>query len=210
MYLLNILYIFNLKNKTVTYFTRKIGLIEKRRELQFGTHKLWQNHSQVPQTKERNLTSWEDGLSWEGLFWRKVLRRKVRIQGDDGFSLAKVQSSQFFVGDTTCLSLLLGACNWWFLAVEYSSVEAYNWYRVVWLPSRLLTPLQWGFLSLILTVYIHISWPIYIYIYMIHITCVYMSIDTYILHCKEIYIEIDIIYISIDKNILKLLPAFKI
>lgn len=40
--------------KTVRYFSRKIGLLQNNKELQFGTRSLMGNHEQVQQNKERS------------------------------------------------------------------------------------------------------------------------------------------------------------
>lgn len=44
-----------LKNKTTSYFTSKIGLFRNIRELQFRTSKLWQNHRPIWRKKEKGL-----------------------------------------------------------------------------------------------------------------------------------------------------------
>lgn len=111
----------NLKDKTVRYFTNKMGLFGNNRKLLFGPSKLWQNHRQVQQMKERNVILW----------WRRKLERVVlnevqmrKVQGNDSFSLDEFQGGWFLVGDAVCIPvtvtdnsfllriLLLGSYNW--------------------------------------------------------------------------------------------------
>lgn len=47
----------------------KMDLFGNKRELQFRTSKLWQNHRQVQQAKERNIILWR----------RRKLRRVVEV-----------------------------------------------------------------------------------------------------------------------------------
>lgn len=81
----------DLKEKTVSYFTSKIELTqEEQRDGNSEQSNYSKNYRQVQQTMKRNIILQRKRGIWEGLFWTKVHQRKVRVLGNDGFSLVEL------------------------------------------------------------------------------------------------------------------------
>lgn len=107
-----------------------MGLFNNSRELQFGIHKLWQNHKQVQQIKARNVTLGEGG-SWEGCSeWKSMgENQELRVMMvSHGLSCR----SSWVLAGMQCTTFPVGACNWVF-PLKDSSLGVCNWQFILWL-----------------------------------------------------------------------------